>query len=163
MFEVRPIGVLHTPWRSTGECPRNGRRADPPPLCTAELLLEFDELFHELPVEPFLLFRELALRALTLGGLPLLDARDLGVALLFEGGDHGVDANAQPRSLIRHPALDALGRLLDRALKLFARGRAEGVLRFGARDGLGLDRLRCLDLELHRLAVVVGRVEGAIA
>jgi tRNA-Thr(GGU) m(6)t(6)A37 methyltransferase TsaA len=48
VFEVRPIGVLHTPWRSTSECPRNGRRADPPPLCTAELLPEYLDGLHSI-------------------------------------------------------------------------------------------------------------------
>ena len=74
----------------------------------AELMLELHELFHELSVEPFLLFRELALGALALGSFPLLDARKLGVALLFEGGDHCVDADAQPAPLVGHPTLDAL-------------------------------------------------------
>lgn len=36
-FQVRPIGRLRTPWKTTSECPRNGRRADPPPLCQVEL------------------------------------------------------------------------------------------------------------------------------
>ena len=40
-WAVRPIGRLRTPWKTTRECPRNGRRADPPPLCMAELLPEF--------------------------------------------------------------------------------------------------------------------------
>jgi tRNA-Thr(GGU) m(6)t(6)A37 methyltransferase TsaA len=48
MFEVKPIGVLHTPWRSTSDCPRNGRRADPPPLCTAELLPEYLDGLHSI-------------------------------------------------------------------------------------------------------------------
>jgi tRNA-Thr(GGU) m(6)t(6)A37 methyltransferase TsaA len=33
--EVRPIGVLGTPFRTRAECPRNGRQLDPPPLCHA--------------------------------------------------------------------------------------------------------------------------------
>ena len=31
-----PIGRLRTPWRTTSECPRNGRRGDTP-LCTVEV------------------------------------------------------------------------------------------------------------------------------
>jgi tRNA-Thr(GGU) m(6)t(6)A37 methyltransferase TsaA len=40
-FTARPIGRLRTPWATTGECPRNGRRADPPPLCTVEVDAEY--------------------------------------------------------------------------------------------------------------------------
>src|SRR6266478_584769 len=58
----------------------------------AELVLEFDELLHELSVEPFLLFREQALGSLTLSDLPLLDPRKLHVTLLFERGNHRIDA-----------------------------------------------------------------------
>jgi tRNA-Thr(GGU) m(6)t(6)A37 methyltransferase TsaA len=38
---LRPIGTLHTPWRTVAECPRNGRQPDPAPLCTAVVLPEF--------------------------------------------------------------------------------------------------------------------------
>jgi tRNA-Thr(GGU) m(6)t(6)A37 methyltransferase TsaA len=38
---LRPIGRLATPWRSIGECPRNGRQPNPPPLCHAEVFAEF--------------------------------------------------------------------------------------------------------------------------
>jgi tRNA-Thr(GGU) m(6)t(6)A37 methyltransferase TsaA len=37
-FSVQPIGSLHTPWRSIGACPRNGRQPDPAPVCTAQVL-----------------------------------------------------------------------------------------------------------------------------
>jgi tRNA-Thr(GGU) m(6)t(6)A37 methyltransferase TsaA len=47
-FEVRPIGRLRTPWKTTSECPRNGRRADPPPLCTVELEEEFIAGLHSI-------------------------------------------------------------------------------------------------------------------
>jgi tRNA-Thr(GGU) m(6)t(6)A37 methyltransferase TsaA len=40
-FFLRPIGTLHTPWRSIAECPRNGRQPDPALLCTARVLPEF--------------------------------------------------------------------------------------------------------------------------
>ena len=42
-MELRPIGVLHTPWRSIADCPRNGRQPNPAPLCTAVVLPEFVE------------------------------------------------------------------------------------------------------------------------
>ncbi len=35
-FTATPIGRLRTPWQTTSECPRNGRRGDMP-LCTVEL------------------------------------------------------------------------------------------------------------------------------
>lgn len=38
---LRPIGVLHTPFRTRAECPRNGRQLDLAPLCHAELFAEF--------------------------------------------------------------------------------------------------------------------------
>jgi tRNA-Thr(GGU) m(6)t(6)A37 methyltransferase TsaA len=40
-FSVRPIGTLHTPWRSIQECPRNGRQPDPAPACSVQILPEF--------------------------------------------------------------------------------------------------------------------------
>jgi len=42
-MQLRPIGTLHTPWRTIAECPRNGRQPNPPPLCTAVVLPEFVE------------------------------------------------------------------------------------------------------------------------
>ena len=32
---LRPIGTLHTPFRTIAECPRNGRQPDPAPPCVA--------------------------------------------------------------------------------------------------------------------------------
>jgi tRNA-Thr(GGU) m(6)t(6)A37 methyltransferase TsaA len=40
-FSLNPIGILHTPWRTIGECPRNGRQPDPAPDCTAVVAPEF--------------------------------------------------------------------------------------------------------------------------
>jgi tRNA (adenine37-N6)-methyltransferase len=40
-FTVRPIGVLHTPFPTVADCPRNGRQPDPPPLCHARLFAEY--------------------------------------------------------------------------------------------------------------------------
>ena len=48
MFDVRPIGRLRTPWQTTGECPRSGRRADPPPQCRVELDPEFIDGLHSI-------------------------------------------------------------------------------------------------------------------
>ena len=38
---VRPIGHLSTPFHALGECPRNGRQPNPPPLCQAHVFAEF--------------------------------------------------------------------------------------------------------------------------
>lgn len=38
---LRPIGRLRTPFATRAACPRNGRQPDPPPLCHAEVLPEF--------------------------------------------------------------------------------------------------------------------------
>ena len=43
MIALRPIGTVHTPWRTIAECPRNGRQPNPAPLCTAVVLPEFVE------------------------------------------------------------------------------------------------------------------------
>ncbi len=40
-FPVRPIGTLHTPWRTIAECPRNGRQPDPAPPCAARIFPEY--------------------------------------------------------------------------------------------------------------------------
>jgi tRNA-Thr(GGU) m(6)t(6)A37 methyltransferase TsaA len=40
-FTLRPIGTLHTPWHSIGDCPRNGRQPDPAPDCTARVFSAF--------------------------------------------------------------------------------------------------------------------------
>ena len=42
-FSLHPIGTLHTPWRTIGDCPRNGRQPDPAPICLARVLPEFQE------------------------------------------------------------------------------------------------------------------------
>ncbi len=38
---LTPIGVLHTPFRTRADCPRNTRQLDPAPLCYAEVFEEF--------------------------------------------------------------------------------------------------------------------------
>lgn len=35
MMQIRPIGLITTPFGSTADCPRNGRQIQPPPICTA--------------------------------------------------------------------------------------------------------------------------------
>lgn len=40
-FTLHPIGTIHTPWRSIGECPRNGRQHNPAPPCTVQLFPDF--------------------------------------------------------------------------------------------------------------------------
>ncbi len=40
---LRPIGRLRTPFATLKDCPRNGRKIQPPPDCIAEV----DEAFHE--------------------------------------------------------------------------------------------------------------------
>nr|WP_294503956.1 tRNA (N6-threonylcarbamoyladenosine(37)-N6)-methyltransferase TrmO [uncultured Rhodopila sp.] len=47
-ISLRPIGTLHTPWRTTAECPRNGRQPDPAPLCTAQVFPEFVDGLRDL-------------------------------------------------------------------------------------------------------------------
>lgn len=38
---LEPIGVLHTPWKTIGDCPRNGRQPNPAPLCHAQIFPAF--------------------------------------------------------------------------------------------------------------------------
>lgn len=40
-FAIRPIGLVHTPFLTREECPRNGRQIDPAPLCRAVVFSEF--------------------------------------------------------------------------------------------------------------------------
>ena len=47
-FTLRPIGTLHTPWRSIADCPRNGRQPDPAPLCTVRIFPGYLEGLHSL-------------------------------------------------------------------------------------------------------------------
>jgi tRNA (adenine37-N6)-methyltransferase len=42
-FSLRPIGVLHTPWSSIADCPRNGRQPDPAPVCSARVYPDYVE------------------------------------------------------------------------------------------------------------------------
>src|SRR5712691_410964 len=129
----------------------------------AELVLELDQLFHELCVESFLLPGELPLGALALTDFPLLDARELRLALLFERRNHRVDAKREPTALIRHPSLDPFRGLLDGALELFARRRAKRILRLHrCHSDFGNRGLGSLDLRrpLVRRVDVVGRLEA---
>ena len=47
-LSLRPIGTLHTPWRTIAECPKNGRQPDPAPLCTVQVLPEFVDGLRDL-------------------------------------------------------------------------------------------------------------------
>ncbi len=40
-FELRPIGLLRTPFATRADCPRNGRQLRPPPDCRAEVFPEY--------------------------------------------------------------------------------------------------------------------------
>ena len=40
-MNLRPIGVLQTPFPTAGDCPRNGRQLDPAPECLAIVAPEF--------------------------------------------------------------------------------------------------------------------------
>ena len=41
-MQLRPIGLIETPFGNKADCPRNGRQIQPPPVCTAVV----DEAFH---------------------------------------------------------------------------------------------------------------------
>jgi formylmethanofuran dehydrogenase subunit E len=47
-LQLRPIGVLRTPWARLEDCPRNGRQPDPAPSCSAEVFPEFTAGLHSL-------------------------------------------------------------------------------------------------------------------
>ena len=40
-MELRPIGVISTPFATLADCPRNPRQIDPAPLCIARVFPEF--------------------------------------------------------------------------------------------------------------------------
>jgi tRNA (adenine37-N6)-methyltransferase len=40
-MQLKPIGVLHTPWAALQDCPRNGRQPDPAPTCQVEVYPPF--------------------------------------------------------------------------------------------------------------------------
>lgn len=40
-MQLRPIGLITTPFGSLADCPRNGRQIQPPPVCTAVVDEEF--------------------------------------------------------------------------------------------------------------------------
>ncbi len=48
LANLRPIGTLHTPWRTVADCPRNGRQPDPPPVCQAHIRPEYVDGLHSL-------------------------------------------------------------------------------------------------------------------
>ncbi len=58
----------------------------------SELMLELNKLFQKLGVKSLFFIGELTFGAFALCELPLLDARELRVTLLFEGGDQAAGA-----------------------------------------------------------------------
>jgi tRNA-Thr(GGU) m(6)t(6)A37 methyltransferase TsaA len=40
-MQLRPIGVISTPFATLAECPRNGRQLDPAPVCVVRVFPEF--------------------------------------------------------------------------------------------------------------------------
>ena len=40
-MQLRPIGTLHTPFRTLADCPRNTRQLQPAPMCRAVVAAEF--------------------------------------------------------------------------------------------------------------------------
>ena len=40
-FTASPIGIIHTPFRTLAECPSNGRKPQPAPVCQVSLEPEF--------------------------------------------------------------------------------------------------------------------------
>ena len=85
-MNLRPIGRLHTPFATLQDCPRNGRKLQPPPDCSAELDPEFAEGLDGLES-----FSHLVL-LYWLGPQPDL----LTVAPKFDGRPRGVFASRTP-------------------------------------------------------------------
>lgn len=40
-FALHPIGVIHTPWHTIADCPRNGRQPDPAPPCSVHVFPDY--------------------------------------------------------------------------------------------------------------------------
>ena len=40
-FALTPIGTICTPWKTIGECPRNGRQPNPAPVCLVRIAHDF--------------------------------------------------------------------------------------------------------------------------
>ena len=85
-MNLRPIGRLHTPFATLQDCPRNGRKLQPPPDCSAELDPEFAEGLDGLES-----FSHLVL-LYWLGPQPDL----LTIAPKFDGRPRGVFASRTP-------------------------------------------------------------------
>ena len=83
---LRFIGRLRTPFATLADCPRNGRKLQPPPDCTAEI----DEAFHE-GLKDIETFSHLLL-LYWLGPQPDL----LTIAPRFDKLPHGVFATRTP-------------------------------------------------------------------
>ncbi len=113
-FTVTPIGRLRTPWTTTSACPRNGRRADPPPLCHAELLAEFRDGLQSIEGYSHLII---------LYWLDRSTAPEMVFTPPFDDQPRGVFATRTPRrpnpiglSVTKFEGIDADGRLRLRYL-----------------------------------------------
>jgi tRNA (adenine37-N6)-methyltransferase len=111
---IRPIGWLETPWKTTSECPRNGRQLVPPPLCHAVLHPEFAEGLRDIEGFSHLIL----LYWLHRGSGPAMI-----VTPRRDGRPHGLFATRSPRrpnpiamSVVAFEGLDGTGRLRVRNL-----------------------------------------------
>ncbi len=110
---LRPIGTLHTPFRTVADCPRNGRQPDPAPACVAIV----DPAF-----QPGLLALDGFSHLILLYWLgPQADA--LTITPPFDGQPRGVFATRAPLrpnpvglSVVAYDGLDGPGRLRVRYL-----------------------------------------------
>lgn len=118
-FRVTPIGRLRTPWQSTSECPRNGRRPAPgteapPPLCFAELDPAYQAGLKDIGEYTHLIL---------LYWLDRAGAPEMVFTPPRDSEPRGVFATRTPRrpnpiglSVVRFEGLDAAGRLMVRHL-----------------------------------------------
>ena len=112
-MNLRPIGVLRTPFATPADCPRNGRQISPPPPCLAEV----DAMYRE-GLEGLDGFSHLIL-LYWLG--PQGEA--LSITPPFDGQPRGVFATRAPGrpnpvglSVVAYDGLDGPGRLRVRFL-----------------------------------------------
>ncbi len=89
---LRIIGVVRTPWRETGACPRNGRQLVPAPVCRVEVFAEFVEGLRDIEG-----FSHLILLYWLHRGRPLGDEHPMIVTPRRDGRPHGVFATRTPR------------------------------------------------------------------
>ena len=111
---VHPIGVLHTPFRTREECPRNGRQLDPAPLCRAEVFTEYRAGLAS--IEGFT-------HLILLYWMHATDGPELVFTPPFDDTPRGIFATRAPwrpnpiaLSVVRFEGLDETGALLVRNL-----------------------------------------------